>query len=333
MTEATFAVGIVGDGLVGQQIAAALLERAFPLSSLRFLRASETLGDAVEVEERTFPVEPLGEASRELDLVFLTDETDWQERDVESLIAAGARVIDCSGRYARELDVPLVVPEINADEARSPEAQIVASPDPVVVALCAVLAPLRQHAGLRRVVATSLEPVSEAGIAGIEELSRQAVELLQGRSAEAEVFPARVCFNVLPSIGEMAPSGDTLSEEQACWQLRRLLEDPDLAITLTRMRAAVFYGTCVTLNVELETPMDAAEIAEALRVAPGLLTTAAAEEGDLSLADAVGQDATLVARVRADRSADNSLNLWVALDNARKGSAVNAVEIAELLLR
>lgn len=330
MSDPTFAVGIVGSGLVGNQIATSLIERAFPFSSLRFLVEEAAVGDTVEVEERSFAVELLSDVSRGLDLVFLTGESEWQERDVESLIAGGARVIDCSGRYAREADVPLIVPELNADQAAG---ELFATPDPVVVALCAVLGPLHARAGIRRVVATSLESVSDAGVAGIEELSRQAVELLQGRSTDAEVFPARICFNVLPAIGEYAPSGDTLSEEQACWQVRRILEDPELAVTLTRLRAPVFFGTCIALNVELQTPIDAEETGELLRTSPGLLASAADEEADLSLADAVGQDATLVGRLRVDRSAENTLNLWIALDNARKGSAVNAVEIAELLIR
>lgn len=333
MSETGLAVGIVGVGVVAQQIAASLVERAFPFASLRFLGDASLLGEGVEVDERTFPVEPLEAAGAGLDLVFLTGESEWQERDAESLVLAGATVIDCSGRYAREADVPLVVPECNAHTLADADRRIIASPDPVAVALCVVLAPLRSEAGVRRVVATSLESVSQAGSAGIEELSRQAVELLQGQSTENDVFPARICFNVLPRIGETAPSGDSVSEEQACWQVRRVLEDADLAIAVTRLNVPVFYGTGIVVNVELETPMDADAARELLRGAPGILSTAPEDEADLSLSDAVGQDATLVGRVRADRSAENAITFWVAIDNARKGSAVNAVQIAEIVMK
>jgi aspartate-semialdehyde dehydrogenase len=334
MSERAYSVGIVGTGIVAQQIAESLTERAFPLSDLRFLGDSTAVGDEVEVDERTFAVEPLEDRSRDLDFVFLTREGVWSERDVEIMVLGGATVIDCSGRYAREIDVPLVVPECNPDlveEAR--ERQIIASPDSVAIALSVVLGPLHAEAGLKRVIATSLEPVSEAGAAGIDELSRQTIDLLQGRSSDAEIFPARVCFNVLPRMGEAGPSGDSLAEEQSAWQIRRILDLPELAISVSRVCVPLFYGSGIALNVELQTPMDAAEMGEVLRAAPGILTTTAEEEVDLSVGDAVGQDVTVVSRVRADRSTENALNAWVSYDNSRKGSAVNAVQIAELVLK
>ena len=328
----TFAIGIVGTGVVAEQIAASLIERAFPVSSLRFLVAAEALGDTVEVEERAFPIESLEDVTGNLDLVFLTTETDWRERDIDSLVLSGAMLIDLSGRYAREPDVPLLVPECNSDLAdTATDRRIVASPDAVAIALCVVLSPLRAEAGLRRVVATCLEPVSEAGTAGIQELSRQSVDLLQGRSPEAEVFPVRVAFNILPRLGDIAPSGDSGAEERAVWQVRRVLDDPDLPVSITRICTPHFFGTGIALNVEFLTPLDAADAASLLRSSPGILATLPEEEDNLGLAAAVGQDATLVSRVRGDRSGADTLNLWVALDNTRKGSAVNAVQIAESL--
>lgn len=334
MSERTYSVGIVGAGVVAQQIAESLVERAFPLSSLRVFGDEGIVGSTIEVGPDSYGVEMLDERMRNLELVFLTREAAWGERDVESLVLSGATVIDCSGRYARELDVPLVVPECNAEAmAESRGRQIIASPDAVAVALSVVLAPLVAQAGVRRVVATCLEPVSEAGAAGIEELSRQTVELLQGQSTEAEVFPARICFNVLPRVGEIGASGDAVGEEQSAWQVRRILALPEMAITLSRICVPMFYGLGIALNVELETPMDQIEATDLLRSAPGLVATSADEEEDLSVGDAVGQDATLVSRVRTDRSTENALNIWIACDNGRKGSAVNAVQIAELILR
>lgn len=335
MRDLPVSIGIVGSGLVAQQIAASLFERDFPLSTLRFFGAGEVEGDGVEVDERSFAVEPIDRLSGGADVVFLTAETEWSEGDVEGLLRRGVAVIDCSGRYARELEVPLIVPECNGEALAdaSSDGCLVASPDSVAIALAVALAPLHDRAGLRRVVATSLEAVSEAGFAGVEELSRQTVELLQGQSTEVSVFSARVSFNVLPRLGEVGPSGDSLAEEQAVWQLRRLLDAPDLPAALSRVSVPLFFGTGIAVNVELDGPLDAADAADLLRSAPGILATSAEEERDLSVGDAVGQDATLVSRVRVDRSAANALNLWVALDNSRKGSAVNAVQIAEVLLK
>jgi aspartate-semialdehyde dehydrogenase len=334
MGDASYTVGIVGAGVIAQQIGESLLERGFPLESMRFFGGEKSLGEEIEVANETYTVEPLDERSHELDFVFVTRETDWSERDVEAIILTGATVIDCSGQYARDVEVPLVVPEVNAEAAvEVGQRHIVASPDAVAIALAVVLAPLNAQAGVRRVVATALESVSEAGAAGIEELSRQTIELLQGRSTDAEVFPARICFNVLPNLGEVGPSGDLLGEEQSIWQLRRILDLSELSITLNRCCVPTFYGTGIALNVELQTPMDAAEAGDLLRAAPGILTTTPEEEVDLTIGDAVGQDATVVSRVRVDRSAENALNLWVSFDNSRKGAAVNAVQIAELILR
>ena len=334
MDEVTYAVGIVGAGVVAQQIGESLFERTFPVSSLRFLGGESSIGEQIEVAGTTYLVEPLDERTRSLDFVFVTRETVWSDRDVEAILLGGATVVDCSGRYASEVDVPLIVPECNGDSvAEVRERQIVASPDAVAIALSVVLAPLNAEAGVRRVVATALESVSEAGARGIEELSRQTIELLQGRSTEAEVFPARVCFNVLPHLGEVGASGDALSEEQSLWQVRRVLDLAELPITLNRVLVPMFYGTGIALNVELQTPLEAAEAIELLRAAPGILLTTPEEEADLTVGTAVGQDATVVSRVRVDRSTENAINLWLSFDNTRKGGAVNAVQIAELILR
>jgi aspartate-semialdehyde dehydrogenase len=334
MKDRSLAVAIVGGGIVAQQIGESLVERAFPFSSLRFYGGEELRGNQVEVADQMYTIQALEERAGDLDLVFLTRESPWSEREVESMILAGASIVDCSGRYARETDVPLVVPECNGEAiASARERQIVASPDSVAIALSVILAPLDAQAGVRRVVATSIEPVSEEGAIGVEELSRQTLDLLQGRSTESQVFPARVCFNILPRVGEIGPSGDSLAEEQSVWQIRRILEQPDLAIALSRVYAPVFYGTGIAVNIELQTPIDAAEASELLRTAPGLLVTVPEEEVDLSVGDAVGQDATIVSRVRDDHSAENAFNLWISMDNARKGVGVNAVQIAELMLR
>lgn len=334
MSERTYSIGIVGAGVVAQQIAESLLERAFPLSSLRLFGDEGVVGTSIDVAGENYGVQMLDERARDLDFVFLTREAAWNERDVESMVLSGASIIDCSGRYARDLDVPLIVPECNAEAmVESRGRQIAASPDAVAVALSVVLAPFVAQAGVRRVVATSLEPVSEGGAAGIEELSRQTVELLQGQSTEAQVFPARIAFNVLPRVGEIGPSGDAVGEEQSVWQVRRVLGLPEMAITLSRVCVPLFYGIGIALNIELETPMDQVEAGELLRAAPGILATSVEDEEDLSVGDAVGQDAAVVSRVRADRSTENALNIWIAADNGRKGSAVNAVQIAELMLR
>ncbi|GIW40379.1 MAG: aspartate-semialdehyde dehydrogenase [Candidatus Binatia bacterium] len=305
--------------LLGREVVEGLHRRGFPLGELRLFDRGEFLGEGFETGEI---VEDIEEARGQFDVVFCAAELG---EDVFSRFEAAA-FVDCTGRFALASDVPLVVPEWNPGAlAALGSRRIVSSPDPVALALTVVLGPVRSVAGLRRVVATTIEPVSERGREGIEELERQAADLLSGREPRVEVFPHRVCFNVVPF-----SAGGAEKESEAAAQLRKLLGEAELPVSLTRTYGSLFYGTGISLHVELAENRPLGEIREVLRQAPGVLWT---EELGLesSVAEALEHEATLVSRLREE--GERSYALWVAVDNLRKGRALNAVQIAEILAR
>ncbi|MFQ5666024.1 MAG: aspartate-semialdehyde dehydrogenase [Candidatus Binatia bacterium] len=336
MKKSSYALAVVGaTGLVGQQIIETLEERRFPIADLRLYASLRSAGEAVRCGDVTARVELLDGARFDAtDVVFVAAGQQVSAEWAGRVAGAGAVVIDTSQLFASDPDVPLVVPEVNGSElAGCGSRRLIASPDSSAVALAVALNPLHAAACITRVVASTLEPVSGAGRRGVEELQRQTVALMNGRSVERECFPNRIAFNVLPQVGEFVAGGASQAEQQTVGALRRLLQHPELTVSVTRVRVPLFYGEAIAVNVETLEKVSAAAAREIFRTAPGALL-----RDDTSAlpyptpADAVGQDATYVGRIREDEET-NGLDFWITIDNIRKGSAVNAVQIAELLVR
>lgn len=334
--KSAYSIAVVGaTGLVGQEILERLDERGFPVGTLRLYASPQTAGDELRCAGVSARVELLdGARFDDTDLVFLAAgeqvAAEWAARATD----AGAVVIDISQLFANDVDVPLVVPEVNADSLADYGLRgLVTSPDAAAVAMSIVLKPLQTVGMLKRVVASTIESVSGSGRAGIEELQQQTVELMSGRSVDAALFPRRIAFNLVPQVGDLLDGGASQGEQQTIDALRRLLDDAELSISVTRVRAPFFYGTAISLSVETVDGMTAADARQALRTAPGiLLQDDIAPPSYSTPADAVGQDAICVGRIRAD-AASNALDLWIVFDNVRKGCAANAVQIAEILVR
>jgi aspartate-semialdehyde dehydrogenase len=336
MKASGYSVAVVGaTGLVGSEILAALEQRQFPFGALQLYASIRSAGDEVSCGGVTARVEMIERARfADADFVFFAAgeqvSAEWIERATES----GAIAIDTSPLLAGDPEVPVVVPEVNAaDLSAYTNRNIIVSPTASAVALAVGLKPLQEAAGIVRVVGSTFEPVSGAGHAGIEELQQQVVELINGRSAANAVFTHRIAFNILPQVGEFLAGGRARGESHVVLAMRRLLSDPSLPVSITCTRVPVFYGEALAVNVETSTKLTADEARDILRAAPGVLL-----QDDLetfaypTAAEAVGQDATLIGRIREDESL-NVLDLWMAIDNLRKGAAVNAVQIAEVLIR
>jgi aspartate-semialdehyde dehydrogenase len=330
------AISIVGaTGLVGRQVMETLEERRFPLSNLQLYASPSSAGEEITCGSLTARVELLDTArfgGSEIVLMAASQQVsaEWAGRATES----GALVIDTSQLFVDDPEVPLVVPELNAAAlAEISSRSLVTSPDPIAIASCIALHPLQQVAGIRRVVITTFEPVSGAGKAGVDELQQQTLHLMSGEDAEIAVFPQRIAFNLMPQLGEFLDGGSTQEEAVTVVAIGRLLEVVELPISITRVRVPTFFGSAVALNVETERAMEVDEVRDVLRPAPGVMLVDELESGVYPTpADAIGADATYVGRVRSNP--DLSLvDLWVTTDNIRKGSAVNVVQIAELLLR
>jgi len=341
MNKSAYSVAVVGaTGIVGREILTVLAERQFPLSRLDLYASVNSAGDEAESGALSGRVELL-DAARfdDTDIAFFAAgervSAEWIPRATES----GAVVIDTSQLFAADADVPLVVPEVNAGDVDDYGTRnLIVSPDAPAIALAVVLHALQEALPqaaplIIRVVASILEPASGAGRAGIAELEQQTIELMHGRSVEPAVFPQRLAFNAVPQVGELLAGGASKEEQQTLHALRRLLKDPHFAASITRVRVPVFFGTTLALNVETAAPLTAAAARAALRNAPGILFDDDADAPRYATpATVVGQDATCVGRIRDDQTG-HGLDLWVAIDNIRKGSAVNAVQIAELLIR
>lgn len=335
MNERKFSVAVVGaTGIVGRELTNILDQRLFPLAELHLYASARSAGDVVICGPLTSRVGLLGQARfTGTEIVFFAAgeqiSAEWVPRATE----AGAVVIDTSLLFAADADVPLIVPEVNAAEMGSyVERNVIVSPDAIAIAAAIALKPLHDAAGITHLVATTLEPVSGAGKVGIDEMQTQTVELMNGRDADISVFPQRIAFNLIPQIGEFLSGGRTSQEEQTCVALRRLLSD-DLVIGLTRVRVPMFFGTAISASIETLQPLSAEEAREILRGAPGVLLYDQEDAPQYSSpADAIGEDATCVGRIRA-HEATNRLDLWITIDNMRKGSALNAVQIAEILTR
>lgn len=337
MSTDLFNVVVVGvTGLVGSEIVKVLAERQFPVAQLRGYASERTAGGEVEAGDRSLSVDLLERADFEgVDIAFFAAPEQVTAEWAGRATAAGATVIDLSQLYANAIDVPLVVPEVNPGAVSEYDARhIIASPTAAALQLAVVLSPLRDAAGLKRVVVTSYEPVSEAGRAGIDALSQQTIDLLAGRSPEVHLFRDRIAFSLLPQVGEFLERGYTRAEHQLMEQTARLLDHAGLAITATSLRVPLFYGISQSVNVETVEPLTAEAAREVLRSAPGvLLQDDPAQEEYPTPISAIGTDATCVGRIRDDPSIECGLNLWIVGDNVRKGSAINAVAIAEILVR
>jgi aspartate-semialdehyde dehydrogenase len=333
-------VGVVGaTGLVGGLIRSVLAERELPVSDLRLFASSRSAGRRLEWAGGTVEVEDAGTADfTGLDLVLFSAGASTSRALAPAVAAAGAVVVDNSSAWRMDPDVPLVVPEVNEHAlARAPKG-IVANPNCTTMIAMPVLKPLHDEAGLRRVVASTYQAVSGAGQKGVAELDDQvrkvgdrAPELTTSGAAvdfpAPAVFPAPIAFNVVPLAGRLVDD-ETDEEHKFRNESRKILGIADLAVSCTCVRVPVFTGHSLSLTIEMERPLSPERAVELLATAPGVVVT----EVPTPL-QAAGADPSYVGRIRRDPGSPAGLSLFVSGDNLRKGAALNAVQIAEAILR
>jgi len=332
-------VGVVGaTGLVGSMMRELLAERNFPVGTLRLFASARSAGKQVDFNGQPVTVEDAETADYAgLDVVFFSAGGSTSKALAPKVAAAGAVVIDNSSAWRSDPDVPLVVAEVNPDALANIPKGIVANPNCTTMAAMPVLKPLHDEAGLKRLVASTYQAVSGAGLAGIEILSRQlaqvgdrAAELARDGQADflpaAEKWTAPIAHNI-SSLNYVLGEDDYTEEELKLRdESRKILNIPALPVSGTCVRVPVFNGHGLSINAEFERPISAARALELLGKAPGVVVT----EAPNSL-QATGQDPVFVGRVRPDRSVEHGLALFVVGDNLRKGAALNAVQIAEVL--
>jgi aspartate-semialdehyde dehydrogenase len=328
-------VAVVGvTGAVGQTTLRVLEERKFPVRELRVFASERSAGKTVKFAGESLRVEKLTDQSfHGVEIAFFSAGAAQSREFAPSAVSAGALVVDKSSAFRMDPEVPLVIPEINAHALRSHKG-IVAVPNCTTVVTVMPLKPLHDAARLRRVVATSYQAVSGAGVNGIEELRRQVLAWAKGEPMEARFFPHQIAFNVLPHIDRFAENGYTGEELKLVDEARKILEEHSLAISPTTVRVPVFTAHSVALNVETEEKVTAARARELFANFPGLTLWDDPAQNRYPMPIVVeGQDSCFVGRIREDLSRENGLNFWVVGDQLRKGAATNGVQIAELLIR
>lgn len=332
-----YVMAILGaTGAVGKETLDILEERKFPLESLRLFASKRSAGGTLSCQGKEWTIEELTPETSFAGVDFaLISATDAISRDYgRRLGAAGVIVIDDSGVFRMEPDVPLVVPEVNAQALKAMPRGIVSIPNCTTTPLVMALKPLLDAAGVKRVVVTTFQSVSGTGAAAMDELMDQTKDLMAFRDIKAEVYPYQIAFNLLPHIGSFNDGGDCSEEVKIAKETRKILGTPALRVTATTVRVPVLRCHSEAINVELEKPLKPNEARAALAAMPGVIVYDDPVKKLYPMPlDATGKDEVYIGRVREDESITNGLNLWVVSDNLRKGAALNAIQIAECLIK
>lgn len=328
-------VAVVGvTGAVGQTTLKLLEERKFPVRELRAFASARSAGKTVTFKGETIPVQAVGPDSfKGVELALFSAGSAQSKEYAPFAVKAGAVVIDKSNAFRMEPHVPLVVPEINPHAVKGHQG-IVACPNCTTIVTVMPLKPLHDAGRLRRVIATSYQAVSGAGVNGVEELRTQTLAWARGEAITPRFFQHQIAFNLIPHIDTFTDNGYTGEEIKLVNEVRKILELPDLPVSPTTVRVPVFTTHSVAVNAETERKIGRERAREAFSTFPGLKLWDEPAENRYPMPVVVeGQDDCYVGRIREDLSQANTLNFWVVGDQLRKGAALNGIQIAELLIR
>jgi aspartate-semialdehyde dehydrogenase len=330
-----YKVAVVGaTGAVGEVMLSVLEERKFPVGEVVALASERSAGGKVRFGNRELVVQDLATFDPAgVDIALFSAGGDISKEYAPRFAAAGAVVIDNSSAFRMDPDVPLVVSEVNPEAAKQRPRGIIANPNCSTMQLLVALAPIHRKAGIERINVATYQSVSGTGRKALEELGRQTAGLLNFQSIDPEVYPVQIAFNVIPHGGDFTDNGYTSEEMKLVHETRKILGDDAIRVNATVVRVPVFYGHSEAVNIETRDKLTAAEARELLQAAPGVEVVDEHVDGGYPtpVTHASGTDAVYVGRIRDDLSHERGLNLWVVSDNIRKGAALNAVQIAELV--
>ena len=330
-----YKVAVVGaTGNVGREMLDILAERAFPADEVVALASRRSQGQEVSFGDKILKVKALDTydfSDTDICLMSAGGETskEWSPRIGQQ----GCVVIDNSSAFRYDSDVPLIVPEVNADAiAGFSKKNIIANPNCSTAQLVVALKPLHEAATIKRVVVATYQSVSGAGKDAMDELFNQTRSVFTAGDVKVEKFTKRIAFNVIPHIDVFMEDGYTKEEWKMVAETKKML-DPKIKLTATAVRVPVFIGHAEAVNVEFERPITPEEATAILRAAPGILVVDKRENGGyVTPHEAAGEDATYISRIREDATVENGLNFWCVSDNLRKGATLNTVQIAEVLV-
>ena len=335
--KSSYKVAMVGaTGAVGETLLSILAERDFPVSELVPLASERSAGGQVEFAGKKVTVQNLADYDfTGVDIAFFSAGGSVSREHAPRAAAAGAVVIDNTSEFRCQDDIPLVVSEVNPHAIADYTVRgIIANPNCSTMQMLVALAPIHRAVGIERINVATYQSVSGAGRSGMEELGRQTAALLNFQDAEPAKFPKQIAFNVIPHIDDFQPNGYTKEEMKMVWETRKILEDASIAVNPTAVRVPVFYGHAEAVHVETRDKITAEQARALLEQAPGVVVMDERKAGGYPtpVGDAAGKDPVYVGRIREDISHERGLDLWIVADNIRKGAALNAVQIAELLI-
>jgi aspartate-semialdehyde dehydrogenase len=329
-----YAVAVVGaTGAVGREMVSILEERKFPVAELVLLASERTEGERIEFNNKNWTVKKLGKDSFiGVDIALFSAGSEQSLKYAPIAVAARTVVIDNSSAFRMDPKVPLVIPEVNAHVIVK-HSGIIANPNCSTIGLLMALKPIHDAAKVKRVVVTTFQSVSGTGKEAIDELAGQTVALLNFKDIETKVYPYQIAFNCIPHIDSFLENGYTREEMKMVNETNKIMDDDTIRLTATTVRVPVFRCHAESVNIETEKKLSANEARAILSKMPGVIVYDDPSRSIYPLQlDVSGKDETYVGRVREDETIKNGLNLWIVVDNVRKGAALNAVQIAEHLL-
>ncbi|WP_133499972.1 aspartate-semialdehyde dehydrogenase [Cognatilysobacter terrigena] len=329
-------VAVVGaTGAVGEAMLKVLDERDFPIAELHLLASARSAGEKIAFKGRGITVQDLATFDpKGVDIALFSAGGDISKDYGPKFAEAGAVVIDNSSAFRYLDDVPLVVSEVNPEAAKNRPRGIIANPNCSTMQLMVALAPIQREVGIERINIATYQSVSGTGRRALEELGRQTAALLNFQDPKPEVYPVQIAFNVIPHGGDFLDNGYTSEEMKLVWETRKILGDDTIQVNPTVVRVPVFYGHSEAVHIETREKISAERARELLSTAPGIELVDERKAGGYPtpVTHASGNDPVYVGRIREDISHPRGLSLWVTADNIRKGAALNAVQLAELVL-
>ena len=337
MKKAKYNVAVVGaTGAVGNEMVSTLEQRAFPVDHLKLLASPRGAGTKMEFNGKSYKVEVLDENSfKGIDIGLFSAGGSVSQKFAPIAGNAGCVVVDNTSAFRMDPQVPLIVPEVNAHAiAGYPKKNIIANPNCSTIQMVVALKPIHNVARIKRVVVSTYQSVSGTGKRAIKELESQTLAIYNQQEIKKEVYPHQIAFNCLPHIDVFLDNGYTKEEMKMVNETKKIMEDDSIRVTATTVRVPVFYGHSEAVNIETEKKLTPDEVREILSKAPGVVVIDNPKKSEYPLAIyAAGKDETFVGRIREDESIPNGINMWIVSDNIRKGAALNAVQIAEILIQ
>ena len=329
-----YTVAVVGaTGVVGNEMIAILEQRNFPVGNLRLFASSRSEGKTIDFRNKAVPVEILSTTVfTGIDIALFSAGGERSKQYAPAAARAGCVVVDNSSAWRMDPEVPLIVPEVNTHDLKWHKG-IIANPNCSTIQMVLVLKPLHDAARVKRVIVTTFQSVSGTGKKAMDELMHQTSDILNLKDTKTDVYPYQIAFNCIPHIDVFMEDGYTKEEQKMANETKKILDDDSIKITATTVRVPVLRGHSESVNIETEKKLSANQVRALLSAFPGIIVFDVPEKNLYPFPlNAAGKDEVYVGRVREDNTVENGINLWIVSDNLRKGAALNAVQIAEVLI-